>query len=83
MNDVIGSDGFVAWFYAIFYMKVVKACRNIVVRMFIYSIGIIIIIIGLFYFILTMPSIISIIGMFMILIGVIVFITPFGVNAEH
>lgn len=81
-NTTIGTKGFVAWFYAVIYMRIVCACKNIFVRITIHSIGLIAIIIGLFALISTMPSSTSIIGLFMILIGIVVFVTPFGANVE-
>ena len=81
-SPIIGTGGFVAWFYALIYMRVVRACKNIFVRIFAHSIGLIITIIGLFYLISTMASVTSIIGMFLVFIGIVIFVTPFGVNAE-
>jgi len=80
--QIIGTDGFVAWFYSIIYMRVVRACKNIFVRMIIHSIGLIITILGLFALITKMPSMTSIFGIVLILGGIVIFITPFGVNAE-
>jgi len=80
--QIIGTDGFVAWFYSIIYMRVVRACKNIFVRMIIHSIGFIITILGLFALITKMPSMTSIFGIVLILGGIVIFITPFGVNAE-
>ena len=81
-TDSIGTKGFVVWFFILIYMRVVQACKNNFIRMFIHSIGLIITIFGLFFLISIIPSIISIIGMFLVFIGIVIFVTPFGVNAE-
>jgi len=81
-RQIIGTDSFVAWFNSLIYMRVVRACKNIFVRIFAHSIGLIITIIGLFYLISTIPSITSILGMFLVFIGIVIFVTPFGINAE-
>ena len=78
----IGSGGFIAWFYSLIYMRVVRACKNIFVRILAHSIGLIITIFGLFYLFSTIPSITSTFGMFLVFIGIVIFVTPFGVNAE-
>jgi len=81
-NGTIGTKGFVAWFYILIYMRMIKACKNNFIRWAIHSIGLIITIFGLFYLISTMPSMTSILGMFLVFVGIVVFVTPFGVNAE-
>lgn len=80
-NGIIGTEGFVAWFYSLIYMRVVRACKNIFVKIIVHSIGLIVIIIGLFALkTITPPT--HILGIILIFAGVVVFITPFGVNAE-
>ena len=69
---VYGSRGFIAWFYAIIYVNLIKACKNIYVKSILYLIGIILMIVGLFYLITTMPSLTSIIGMYLVFIGLFV-----------
>ena len=81
-HQTIGTEGFVAWFFSIIYMRVVRACKNIIVRMLIHLIGLIIAILGLFYLFSTMPSLTSMFGMFLAFIGIVIFVIPFGVNAE-
>ena len=82
-HQIIGTDGFVAWFYSLIYMRVVRACKNNFVRILVHSIGLIITIFGLFYLFSTMLSITSIYGMFLVFIGIVVFVTPFGIYAEQ
>ena len=79
---VYGSRGFIAWFYAIIYVNLIKACKKIYVKSILYLIGIILMIVGLFYLITTMPSLTSIIGMYLVFIGLFVFLIPFGANSS-
>jgi len=81
-SGVVGTKGFVAWFYILVYSRIVKACKNIYVRIIVHSLGLIVTISGLFAFIATMPSLTSALGLFLLLIGLVVFVIPFGVNAE-
>ena len=77
---VHGKVGFVAWFYGIIYVRLRKSCKNIYVKIVMHSIGVISMVVGLFYLITTMPSIISILGMFLVLVGLVVFFIPLGVD---
>ena len=79
---VYGKAGFVAWFYAVTYIRLRDACKNIYVKILVHSIGVITIIVGMFYLITTMPSMISIIGMFLVFMGLIIFFIPLGVNSS-
>ena len=47
MNGAIGTEGFVAWFYAIVYNYIRRACKNFLIKLFVHSIGLTLIIIGL------------------------------------
>ena len=78
---VIGTEGFVAWFQGLIYNKILDACKNIYVKVFIHLIGVIAIIIGVYLLITTMPSLVSIGGLFLALIGLVVFVTPFGAKS--
>ena len=77
---VYGKAGFVAWFYAIIYVRLREFCKNIYVKIVVHSIGVITIVVGLFYLITTMPSMISILGMFLAFIGLVIFFIPLGVD---
>ncbi len=79
---VYGKEGFIAWFYAVLYVGVRKACKNIYIKILVHSIGIITIVIGMFYFITTMPSASSILGMVLIFAGFVIFLTPLGVDSS-
>jgi len=81
-DQIIGTDGFVAWFYSIIYMRIVRACRYNIIRILIHSIGLLLTILGLYAFITIIPSITSALGIFIILGGVVIFVIPFGINAE-
>ena len=77
---VYGASGFVAWFEAIIYNRIRKACKNILIKIFVYLLGSIFMIIGLYLLILTMPSFTSIAGLFLTLIGLVIFLIPVGVK---
>ena len=79
---VYGKAGFIAWFYAVIYIRLRQACKNIFVKLFVHSIGIIIIIVGMFYLITAMPSMTSIFCMFLALVGLVVFLIPFGTDSS-
>ncbi len=80
---VFGSEGFVAWFEAIVYTRVRKLCRNIFIKIFVHSLGLLSMIIGIYFFITKMLSIISCLGVLLIFIGFIIFLTPLGVENEN
>jgi hypothetical protein len=80
---VFGKEGFIAWFYAVIYVAVRNACKNIYLKVLLHSIGVIAIIIGMFYFITTLPSMTSIPGMLLMFIGFIIFLNPLGVNSYN
>ena len=77
-NGIIGTGGFVAWFYAVIYNRIQNACNNIIIRIFVHLIGLIATIIGLYFLITTMPSFTSIGGMVLIFMGLVIFFIPFG-----
>jgi membrane protein YdbS with pleckstrin-like domain len=77
-DQVIGTRGFVAWFYAVVYNRILAACKNIFVKISMHLIGLIAIVVGLYFLILTMPSIASVGGLVLLLIGLVVFVIPFG-----
>jgi len=81
-HQTIGTDGFVAWFFSIIYMRIVRACKNIFVRILVHSIGLIITIFGLCAFLTSILSPMSIYGLFLIFGGIVIFVIPFGINAE-
>ena len=79
-GQVIGTKGFVAWFYAVIYNRVRKACKNIFVKIFVHLLGIVFVALGVYFLIVTIPSFTSIAGLFLILIGLVVFLIPLGAN---
>ena len=79
---VYGKAGFVAWFYAIIYVRLRESCKNIYVKILVHSIGVIAIVVGLFYLITTMPSFTSIFGMFLVFMGLFIFFIPLGVDSS-
>jgi hypothetical protein len=79
---VYGKAGFIAWFYAVIYVGLRKACKNIFIKLLLHSIGVIIMVVGMFYLITTMPSMISIFGMLLVFIGFFIFLIPFGTDSN-
>ncbi len=79
---VYGKAGFVAWFYAVIYVRLRDACKNIYIKILVHSIGVITIIVGMFYLITAMPSITSLYGMFLVFIGLIFFLIPLGIDSS-
>ena len=77
-GQIIGTKGFMAWFYAVIYNRVRKACKNLFVKISVHLLGLIFMILGIYFLIVTMPSFISIAGLFLILIGLVVFWIPLG-----
>ena len=77
---VVGTEGFVAWFEAIIYNKIRRACKNIFLKIFVHSIGVLLMLAGIYFLITTMPSITSIAGLFLFFIGLFVFLIPVGVE---
>ena len=73
-----GTRGRIAWFYAVIYNRILSACENIFVKISLHLIGLTAMVVGLYFFILTMPSFASIGGLLLLLIGLVVFVTPFG-----
>jgi uncharacterized membrane protein YdcZ (DUF606 family) len=59
-------------------MSVGGACKNIFVRISLHIIGLIAVIFGLYFFMTTIPSINSLVGLLLMLIGLVIFVIPFG-----
>lgn len=79
-TGIIGTEGFVAWFYAVIYNRIRNACKNILVKITVHIIGLITMVLGFYFFIVNMPSLKSIAGLFLMFIGLVIFIMPFGVE---
>ena len=79
-TGVIGTEGFVAWFYAIIYNRVRKACENIFIKIFVHIIGLTSMIIGLYFLMARMPPLSIAAGIFFIMGGLVIFLTPIGVE---
>ncbi|UCF11669.1 MAG: hypothetical protein JSW06_06365 [Thermoplasmatales archaeon] len=72
------TSGAIALFYTFVYQKILNACENVYVRVSVHLIGLIVMIFGLRYFIVTKPSVLGAIGLFIIVWGITIFIIPFG-----
>jgi hypothetical protein len=79
-GQAIGTKGFVAWFEAVIYNKIRKACKNILVKIFVHSAGLLFMVAGIYFLIVTIPSFTSMAGLFLIFMGVFVFLIPVGVK---
>jgi len=75
---IIGEKGFVAWFEAVVYNKMVEASKVLGVRILLHGIGVIVLMLGLYVFIAAMPSFASIAGLLLSFLGMVIFIVPFG-----
>jgi hypothetical protein len=82
-NSVIGTEGFVAWLYAVIYNRILNACKNILIKLTIHIIGVILMILGIYFLIATMPSLTSIAGLFLLLIGQFLFCPCLIIKALH
>jgi hypothetical protein len=77
---VVGIKGFIAWFEALVYRKLRNACKNIYVKISVHTIGILLMVVGIYFLITTLPSLTSIAGLFLIVIGLVIFVIPLGVE---
>ena len=80
---IYSSRGQKAWFFGIIYMWIRDVCRkSIYAKLFVHSIGLITMILGLYLLISTMPYLTSIIGVFIGLFGLFLFFTPFSLEIK-
>ena len=77
---VVGTKGFIAWLYAIVYNPIRNASKNIYVKIFVHTIGILLIVAGIYFLIIMIPSLASIVGLLLIFIGLFIFLIPLGVE---
>jgi hypothetical protein len=77
---VFGTKGFIAWFEVLIYRKLRNASKNIYVKIAVHTIGVLLIITGIYFVITTIPSLASIAGLFLIIIGLVIFVIPLGVE---
>ena len=77
---VVGTKGFISWFEALIYNKIRDACKNIYVKISVHTIGILLMVVGIYFLITTMPSLASITGLFLIIIGLVIFVIPLGLE---
>jgi hypothetical protein len=79
---VYSGRGFVTWFEIFIYNKIRKACKNTIIKIFVHSLGLIFMIVGIYYLFATIPSFTSIFGMFLSFVGFVVFLIPLSVEKE-
>ena len=80
---IYGSRGYIAWLFGIIYMWVREVCRkSFYVKLFVHSIGLIVMVWGLFLFITELPSFLSAFGVFIILIGLVVFFISLNLDIK-
>ena len=77
---VIGTRGHKTLLFGFIYNWIRQGCKNLYIKLFIHSMGLILIIIGLNLLIGYFLEPLSIIGLFLCFIGLFLFITPFGVE---
>lgn len=77
---IIGQEGFIARFYSVFYNNLRNVCKNYIVKIIVHLLGGFFILIGFYLFIYKIPSLISIFGVFTLLFGIVIFVTPFGIE---
>ena len=82
-GSVIGSEGFIAWFYAVTWKLLRNASKNIYAKYVIHTVGLVFIIVGLYPLLRFVHPAYQFIGIVMILIGIVVFVTPFGVKRDN
>jgi Ca2+/Na+ antiporter len=79
---VQSGTGFVIWFEIYVYNKIRNACKNIIIKIFVHLIGLIFMMVGIYYLIAAIPSFTSIFGMFLSFAGLVIFLIPIGVCTE-
>ena len=79
---VYSGAGFLAFFEIYVYNKIRNACKNIIIKIFVHLVGLIFMMVGIYFLIATIPSFTSIGGMFLIFVGLVVFLIPIGVCTE-
>ena len=80
VEGIFGTGGFVVWFYMLIYLAIRKRCTNIYMKLFIHTLGVIIILIGWTLFVKPMLSFVSVPGLFIIFAGLVFFVLPLGVD---
>ena len=80
VGQTIGTGGFISWFYAVIYVNIRRVCKNIVIKFFIHSVGLLLMIIGLYFLIALFLSPPSIVGLFLTFIGFVIFMIPMDVE---
>jgi hypothetical protein len=77
------TGGFIAWFEAIIYKKVRDPCKHILVKIIVHTLGMLLMIGGLYFLITALPSIQGIGGMILFFIGLFIFLIPLGVKKTN
>lgn len=77
---IIGTNGFVAWFYTVTWKLLQEFSRKTYGKYITHSLGITLIILGMFPIIRFLNPMLQFGGLALILGGLVFFITPFGVE---
>jgi len=80
---IVGSEGFVAWFYGVTWKTLKNASKNIYAKYTIHTVGLIFCIVGLYPILQFLNPILQFAGLALFLGGMVIFITPFGVEKEN
>ena len=82
-NQIIGSRGFVALFEGFIYNKVRKACKNIVIKIFVHSIGLMLMIVGTYYLITSFISPVGTFGLLLMFLSGVILLSQTQLSAEN
>jgi len=77
-NMIIGTEEFIAWFYAVIWKKLEDISKKTYGKYLFHSSGLILIILGMIFTFRYITSIFVFIGLVLIFGGIIIFITPFS-----
>ena len=77
---VIGTEGFVGWFYAVTWRLIQRFCKKTYGKFITHSLGVILIILGMYPIIRFLNPIFQFGGLALIFGGLVLFITPFSLN---
>jgi len=77
---IIGTDGFVAWFYSVIWRLLQQFSRKKYGKYITHSLGVLFIIFGIYPIIRFLHPMLQFSGLMIILVGITFFVTPFGIK---
>jgi len=81
MNSVIGIRGFVSWVHISFLEKIRLMCQESLIKYSVHALGLSLMIFGVFPIIKLLHPL-SLLGIFILLFGLVLFVTPLGVEDD-